>query len=397
MATIESSLSLQEIVDEAAIFNLLCVPTRTRVRERSGYGITTQVDLHRFEIALGWPSVERGVAARNTVGQVVGQLELNWSIIPYAYMARPDRQLAAIALDPDQSQRFVMQEMVFRFGHGADGFRSFGTGRTFPIMAFGRPKIVAAAIGNLTEGFGKFSGYEGNFTLCGELIPDCGYLGHIVIRIIDPQGRLRTTASLPPLEPRINPDPEVSYVMWVGQKGTGPQQENRFSLGPDGEVRGVNIATESKLVQLDFAVEGPEGFRCANLQTGDVIGGEIGCGRGAVPDAPPTGTALSPFTFEGVAQYSFRNKEGRDIGAITTNVLEGRRFDVTLPQAPAEPATRFGFFGPIVDGSGYFRGAQGMLYGASASVFKLPPEEHVVTHVYLGRLEDPEGRFRAAP
>jgi hypothetical protein len=56
---------------------------------------------------------------------------------------------------------------------------------------------VAAAVGNIMEGFGMFRGYEGNFTLCGDLAPDQGFLGHIVIRVVDPNGNLRTQAELP--------------------------------------------------------------------------------------------------------------------------------------------------------------------------------------------------------
>jgi hypothetical protein len=67
-----------------------------------------------------------------------------------------------------------------------------------------------------------------------------------------------------------------------------------------------------------------------------------------------------------------------------------------LASAPGEPALRFGFFGPIVFGSGYFRGVQGILYGASGSVLRPPPGGHVVTHFYVARLNDPEGKFRAA-
>jgi hypothetical protein len=90
-----------------------------------------------------------------------------------------------------------------------------------------------------------------------------------------------------------------------------------------------------------------------------VIGREIGFGRGSLPGAPPIGTALRPFLFEGVAQYSLFDGAGQTLGAVTTNVLEGRRFDMQLAEAPGVQA-------------------------------------HVVTHLYAARLNDPEGKFRAA-
>jgi hypothetical protein len=101
-----------------------------------------------------------------------------------------------------------------------------------------------------------------------------------------------------------------------------------------------------------------------------------------------------PFPFEGVARYSLYNGEGRTVGAITTNVLEGRRFDMKLVDAPEEPALRFGFFGPIVFGSGCFGGVEGIFYGASGSVLRLPPPScgHAL---YVARISDPSGKFRA--
>jgi hypothetical protein len=37
-----------------------------------------------------------------------------------------------------------------------------------------------------------------------------------------------------------------------------------------------------------------------------------------------------------------------------------------------------------------------MFYGSSGSILKPPPAEHVITHFYVARLHDPDGRFRAA-
>jgi hypothetical protein len=257
-----------------------------------------------------------------------------------------------------------------------------------------RPKLLAAAVGNITEGFGKFRNHDGNFTLCGEL-SDRGFLGHIVVRVVDFDRSLRTKALLPAAVPGPDPDPQTTYITFAGQKGEGPDQENRFSFAPDGQVRGMNVPTQLKKLWLDFVPQGPEGFRCAELKTAEVVGREIGFGRGSIAGASPVGTPFDPFLFEGVAHYSFFDKRGRTIGAITTNVLEGRRFDMSLPGVAGQNGLRFGFFGPIIQGSGCFRGAQGMFYGASGSIFNLPPGVHVVTHLYMARIHDPDGKYRA--
>jgi hypothetical protein len=260
----------------------------------------------------------------------------------------------------------------------------------------GRLRLMVAGVANLTEGFGKFRGHEGNLTLCGELCPDRGFLGHVLVRVVDPDGGLRTSAELPPLETRPDLAPGLTFLMWAAQKDKSPEQENRFSVGPDGQVRGMNIPVGLKYLRLDFATGGPDGFRCADLMTGEAIGLETGFGRGTIPDAPPTGTPLSPYQFEGVARYRFDDRQRRPVGALTTNVTEGRRFDLQLAGAPGVTAWRFGFFGPVVYGTGCFHGTRGLFYGASSSVFQPPPGDHVITHLYAACLADCEGKYRAA-
>jgi hypothetical protein len=384
---------IQRLIDQAAGFNLYVVPEGGGQPAGSGTsGFVLTERLHRFDVTLQPPS-SRSVQAANSLGEVVGQLEIRWFMIPDNFVARPDRQSATVQLDPGISQRFVMQETTFRFGNGEDGFRSFGTGRTFPMKVGNQPRIVVGAVGNLIEGFGKFRGHEGNFTVCGDLQSD-GFKGNILVRIQDSAGNLRTSSSVPALQPQSDPDPQTTYLLWAAQKGKGADQENFVSLGPDGQIRGMNIPTQLKLVHLDFAAQND--FQGKDFGIGAVVGREIGFGRGSIPGASPSGTALSPFLFEGVARYSFFSPAGKTVGAITTNVLEGRRFDMKLPAAPSEPALRFGFFGPILYGTGCFAGVEGMFYGSTGSVFNPPPGDHIITHFYMARLHDPEGKFRAA-
>lgn len=399
-----SSEALQYLVDQVAAFNLHVSPGAGRVNlvnARSGsaaaIGFRASEVLRRFGVEIELPSAESGVRALNVVGEPVGRLDLCWMMIPHDFMARPNLVPPATPLDSTRSQRFVMQEMTFTFGNGQEGFRGFGTGRTFPISVGGRPRLAVAAIGNIAEGLGKFGGHEGNFTLCGELDPDRGFVGHVLVRVLDREGRLRARGPLPPAREISDSEPGVSYLLWASQKGAGAEQENRPSLDPGGQVRGLNIPLRLKRLHIDAAALRADDFRSSELRVGEVIGLEVGFGRGSQPDAPPTGTPLSPYQFEGVARYSFDSEDGKTLGAITTNVLEGRRFDMTLTGLPGETAWRFGFFGPIIYGSGYFHGAQGMFYGASGSFFQPPPGLHVITHLYMARLYDPDGKFRAAP
>jgi len=386
---------IQRLVDQAASFNLLAIPDSSFAPGRNGGNpgtIQQRLTLHRFDITLDGPS-ESGVRGVNSVGPKVGTLDIQWTLIPYDFQAIPGRQPPATPLDSGVTQRFVMQEATFTFSGGNDGFRSFGTGRTFPMMAADRPRLVVAAIGVITEGFGRFRGLDGNFSICGELNPERVFSGHVMVRALDQDSVLLGDASVPVGGSGPNGEEDTTYLTWIGQKGEGPDQENQFSIDQQGQVRGLNIPVHLKRVSVAFTVDG--GFRAAPLKTDDVVGREVGFGRGSVPGASPSGSSLNPFLFEGVSLYSFYDAVGNTVGTLTANVLEGRRFDVQLKRAPQEPALRFGFFGPIIFGTGCFKGAQGMLYGASGSVFKLPPDIHVISNWYVLRLLDPDGKFRA--
>jgi hypothetical protein len=396
------TVDLQHLVDQVAGFHVFVTPdVRTgsaALRGEGGatIGLRASASLRRFEAGLEeMPSARHGVRAINVVGEPGGRVELRWLAIPYGFLARPDREPPATPLDPSRSQRLALQETTFFFGDGRDGFRSFGAGRTFPYEAGGKVRLWVAAIGNLTGGFGRLRDCEGNFTACGELDPERGFVGHMVVRLLDPGGTLRTARDLPLCQPSSDPDPESTYLVFGAQKGEGADQENRFSLTPEGEVRGLNIPTRLKTLDLAFEAPAGDGFRGRDFRLGPTIGREVGFGRGSDPAASPAGTALQPFFFEGVARYAFHDEAGFEVGALITNILEGRRFDVRLAGAPGETAWRFGFFGPVVASSGCFQGVQGMFYGASGSILHPPPGKHYITHFYVARLHDPEGRFRS--
>lgn len=384
-------VAVQRLIDQVAGFNLYAIPDSRR--QSSGgaiIGVQGSEALHRFDIELQPPSLKMGVQAKNVVGERSGQLDLRWSVIPDAFFALPGREPPPTPLDRSRSQRFAMQEMTFRLGSGEDGFRSFGTGRTFPMMVGQQPRLAVCATGNVLEGSGKFREHDGNFTLCGDLDAK-GFRGHIAVRIIDFQQNLRAQHEIPPISPISDPDPQTTYLTWAAQKGKDPGEDNHPSFDPSGQLRGLNIGTSLKRLHMDFAA--PNGFHGTEFQIGDVIGTEKGFGRGSVEGASPAGTLLNPFLFEGVAQYSFFDG-GRRVGAVTTNVLEGRRFDMKLQGAPQEPALRFGFFGPIVSGYGCFRDVRGLFYGVTGSVFNPPPGRQIITHFYMARVNDPEGKFR---
>lgn len=392
--------TIQHLVDQAASFNLYITPDRAsaiRAPDGSGeiIGVSASESVHRFDIDLDLPTMNSGIKAANRVGPEVGRLDLRWLIAPHDFAARPDREPPATPSDVTVSQRFVLQESVFTIGNGG-GFRSFGAGRTFPMTISGKPELIAAGVGVLTSGFGSLQGCEGNFTLCGHISAAEGFRGHIMVRILDPSGRLRTLSELPGMAGGPDPDPSTTFLTWVAQKGSGPDQENTASITPDGEVRGLNIPVQLKRVQVGFIPDESAGLRAIDFRTFEVIGREIGFGKESAPRTPTNGTPMVPYQFEGVSRYTFYDPDGAVVGAFTANVVEGRSMNVQLPAAPDQPALRFGYFAPIIQGFGCFEGVKGFLYGAAGSVFAPPPFDHVITNMYVARVSDPNGRFRTA-
>ena len=342
---------------------------------------------------IGMTAEAGSVKASNRVGPDAGWVDADIWFIERDTLVLPDRKPPVIPLDAGVSQRCAMQNVTVAFGPGNDGFSGFGAGRTFPAFNGGEASLTMAAIGYITNGFGRFTGLEGNFTLCGTLSPKTGFSGLIMFRVVDPQGRLLVRGAIPLPNPSPSPDSRFTYLTHIGRKPLGaPDLENTYSLASDGSVRGLNIPVQSRRVTTGFD---PNGFLASELDVGEIIGREIGFGKGSVSGASQQGTALNPFLFEGVSLYSFCDASGQTLGTFTANVIEGRRFDMKLPDAPNEPALRFGFFGPIIAGTGCFEGVQGMLCGASGSVFHPPPGDHVISNWYVARVLDPDGRFRA--
>ena len=230
-------VDLQHAIDEAASFHLLVTPSGNRgslVRQAGRtVGFEATEAIYRLELALDMPSAA-GVAGTNVAGGQVGEAAFRWLIVERAHAAIPGREPAPIPLDPSQSQRFVMQAATFRFA-GGDAFRSFGTGRTFPMADDrGRSRLTVGAVGEIVEGTGCFRERVGNFTLTGELTPEGSFIGHVMVRVLDFEGTLREDAVAPPRASGALEE-GVSYLTWIAQKGSGADQENTFSLSPSGQ------------------------------------------------------------------------------------------------------------------------------------------------------------------
>lgn len=378
----ENPEQLQNVVDAAAILNLFVAPTSS---ESSGTSPLLKFD-------CGLESNANSPIFRNRLSGQVGEFVCQPVAVPHRSRPLPGR-VQTIPFDRDSQQRVAFSSCRLVF-EGVGEVECFGTGRTYPMVFSREPCLAISAVADVNNGTGSFVGAIGNLTFCGFLTDKFQFCGHIILRLLDENGVLISGSANSSTDHQSTPlELGVTFLNFVGQKGDGPDQENQFSISGKGSPRGLNISTELRESHVDFSTDAGR-LSVRRLRLGDAIGKEIGFGPLPPPGLPAEGLSNRPFPFEGVARYSFQNQRGSTVGAITTNVVEGRRFDVGFQRAPDRVGYRFGFFGPITYGTGQFEGTTGIFYGASASFLTPPPGDHVVTHFYAAMLYDPKGRFR---
>jgi hypothetical protein len=381
---------VQHLVDRAAHFNMFSMPGRraasAAIRASSGgvIGVTVHEALHRFSITTRPPTGSAPLTARSVIGERAGSFTHRWLIAPADFVAAPNREPPPTRLDPSVSQRFVMLDGTCTFGDGADGFRSFGAGRTLPTTVNGEPRLLATAVGTILGGFGKFKAHEeGTFVYCGTLLPDRGFTGNVLLRVVDQQETFRTDRALPPLDARPNPEPDVSYVIFRGQAVASDPVTPR--VGPDGRPTGLVVEQGIRLLALDFKAAGQGGLQ-STASVGPLIG-RITAHVTFNPTAAP-GTALHPIPFTSADEFVFFEREGGPpVGAFTADSSEGRVFQT---QVGGQPAIRFGGIGQVLGGTGSFQGINGLMTDNSVVVFT----PHVSASLYVLRIHDPGRRFR---
>jgi hypothetical protein len=333
-------------------------------------GVEVHEELHRFDIEGQAPDPQRGVRAGNRVGEHIAAVTMRWMIAPDDFVPALDKVPPPTALDMNRSQKFVMLggRMTFR-DNAQSGLRGFGSGRTFPATIRGKSQLRIAAIVNVIEGFGNLKGLSGTIVVNGYVQPPKGLFINFVARFIDPSGQLRSAVALNPIQPIPEPDPSTTFLAFVGE----PQVS-----GPAGPV--ATAATERlRLVHsgFDLGASHLEGLRTF-VEQGPVVGGvsatrAIGASDGAVTHFT---------THDGV--FTFEDASGRPIGTLRVNIVEGKIF---RDSAAGQPVERVAGFGPLLGGTGVFDGAIGMMtMNAGAGVSSL----------YVIRVSDPDGRYRAA-
>lgn len=337
--------------------------------------------LHRFAVMAEAPTAGRGLRAVNHVGrEPVARVHIRWTPIPDEFDPAPGLLPPPTLLNPFRSQRFTMLDGRLDFlDTDGSGFRGFGAGRTFPPPGGGRQLRIGAVI-DVLEGLGELAGLAVTAVINGFIEPPDNLALNLLVRVMDPEGRLRASGPLPPVEPMADPDPSAVFLYLLGE--VDPDRPVELIFGPGGMPVGSRVFERLRLVRLDSAVAG--GLRSATAE-GPFVGNVSARLYFDFLDPRP----VFPIqTTDGV--FTFHDRDGRELGTVRANMVEGRAMRSELAGAPM-PVFRFGGFGPLLGGTGEFAGAAGMMSMNSAvSVFP-----RTLSNLYVLRIEDPQGRLRA--
>jgi hypothetical protein len=388
---------VQYLLDQVAHLSMFAIPalgdaeTATLIPDdpddwfglNGGYGLTIRSSLHRFDSTVHLSTVGPKVA--QAVGESTGVFSCRWLLSPDDFEWSPGKYPPPTLFDPWASQRFVMLDGSITF-NSEDSFHGYGVGRTFPVTVHGRPKLLVGAVGNIMEGFGKFKGLEGTYVLTGTITSQLGFLGSITCRVVDPDSKIRTEREIPPLAMRPNPDPDATFMVLRGVKKDATV---RTTYGPPPGGNQVSLVTPGQMrsVRYDFTERGAGGLRSA-MTVGQVIVSDYTATVFFNLQAPP-GTANAPGPFTTHEVYQFVGSDGRPVGAITADIVEGVSFGLRFPAAPRQQGLRFAGFGPIVGGTGVFAGIQGML--TVNSVIGIAP--HTLSLMHVLHIVGPDGEF----
>ena len=330
---------------------------------------------HRFQVDVN--ASRSGLTTFNVVGGPVGKVRIRWTVMPTAFHPSPTRRPPPRPLIPFIAQRFTMLDGEFSFedSHGS-GFRGFGAGRTFPVNVDGRRQLRIGAVVEILEGLGRLKGYKGLAVVNGWIQPPQELALNITVRLIDPTGNLQATNCLSPIEPIPSPDSSAMFMCFMGE--IDPDNPVQLITGPDGQMLGSHVYELLRSVKIDMDVDSTNGIK-SKCTLGPIVGRvKADLYFNAFDPNPVTPVQTTNSLFE------FFNLSGVQVGTLRANMVEGRAFRTELSGAPL-PVFRMAGFGPIQNGTGQFRGADGMMsMNSIVSVFP-----RTLSNLYVLRLQDP--------
>lgn len=348
-----------------------------------GYGIGFKADVHPFDSMVA--TLDRGIGLEldQRCGQRCGVLTGRWLFAPPEVEWSPGGEPTPTLWDPWRSHSLALLDTGLDFG-GGHGLRGYGIGRALPITFRGEPRVLAGGVVDVREGTGGLAGLEGTIVFNGEL-RKLGFAGHLSVRLIDPEGRMRCGRELRPTPRVARPEPEVAYLVMRGEKR---DPSIRTEYGPPAGSN-VRLVTPAQMRSAEFrfdpsAFGGPKTMRIDRQVIGTLHA------TVTLDILAPPGTPEQPNTFTTVNVYSFTDAEGHEVGTITAEVEMGRSFGLSFPSLTDQPAMRYGGYGRLVAGSGLFTGVEGGLSVNSAIGIR----PHALSMLNVLRILDPDHRFQ---
>lgn len=345
--------------------------------------VNVNEELRRFEVVT--QVGPQGLTASNGISREgVANVTIRWTPIPEGYAPSPGVSPPPTLLNPFASQRFTMLngQLSFR-DRQVSGVQAFGSGRTFPI---GGGSLNIGAVIDVLEGSGSLYGLTdetlpgATMVINGFITPPNDLALNLILRVMDPNGRLAAAVPVPPLAcPDPTPARSGVFMFFLGE--ADPSRPIRLLYGSGSSPIGAQIFENLRLVHIGFDKE--------SLRSSTEEGAIVGTASAMLYCSFENQLTVTPAQTTG-GVFRFHDPQGRSLGSVFANIMEGRAFRTSLPGAPY-PVFRMGGFGPFHGGTGAFAGARGMLT-LNGVISAFPP---TLSNLYILRFEDPDGRLRA--
>src|SRR5258708_5165887 len=217
-------------------------------------------ELHRYEVSVEEPTAHNGLRATDRVGEPVANVHIRFTPIPWDFEAAPNKFPPPTLLIPFISQRVSMLDGQLTFkDNQQSGFKAFGTARTFPAQEGGKRVLRIGAVIEVLEGLGGFRGLTGAFVINGYISPPHDLALNLMVRVMDPDGRLNAHSPIAPLKELPNPDPNAVFMYFLGEPDLS--KPVKLNVSQDGRILGSKESERLRLAHFDFDLGGAPGLR----------------------------------------------------------------------------------------------------------------------------------------
>ncbi len=341
-------------------------------------GLHVREALHRADVNADAPTLERGLATTNSVGERLGTLTMRWLLAPDDFEVTPGVPPPPTPIDPARSQRFAMLDGTIQFQDPRQGgLKFFGAGRTFPSSGGGASRLEFAGAAAVLEGLGGLKGLRGALMVSGHLIPPAGIAVSLVARF-EGHGLIEADDSLAAILDPVDADDQTAVVTLVGEPDA--DHPNTLSVASDGGVRAARVSERLKLVRIGNDLRHAQQLRSL-IREGAVVGTVTG-----PLSFDPTDRRCGVRLGDARRLFTFTDATGRTVGTIAADPLEGTGFRETRQD---EAASRLVAYGPLSAGTGALSGAAGVL-----TLDAIVGKDGATASVYALRFFDAQERFR---